>query len=107
MNFEPKISGTSVTDFGEIKRIHTIHGEIVSLSSLDALTNGEALKWVLDNYNFWSLNPEYAEGAHWGAVMSHDDILKVSIMENHPDKAEELRAHFGDNWMNHYIRFGH
>lgn len=107
MNFEPKISGTTVTDFGDIKRIPSICGEIVTLKHINTLKNEDAVNWIFEHYDLWALNPEKTEGANWGAVMSRDDILKVSIMENHPDKAEELRAYFGDNWMEHYIRFGH
>ena len=107
MKFEPKISGTTVTDFGEIKTSPAICGDIVTLKHINTLKNADAVNWIFEHYDMWSLNPDKADGANWGAVMKYDDILKVSILENHPDKAEELRAHFGDNWMNHYIRFGH
>lgn len=107
MKFEPKISGTSVTDYGKIKVFPHLLDNIVTLSDINKLTNKLAVQFILDTYNMLSLNAELADGANWGAIMSNDDILKASILENHPDLEAELQDYFGDNWLQHYIRFNH
>ena len=107
MKIESKISGWSISDFPSIKRIPTVTTQIVSLKNLDSLTNKAAVQWVLDKYNMVSLNPDYADGCHYGAIMHCDDIIKVSILENHPDLANELAERFGEKWMDYYLRFGH
>jgi len=107
MKFEPKISGVRVTDYGKIKVFPHLLDQIVTLHDINNLTNKRAVQFILDTYNMVSLNAEHANGASWGAIMSYDDILKVSILENHPDLEAELQDYFGDNWLQHYIRFNH
>jgi len=107
MKFEPKISGTSVTDYGKIKVFPHLLDQIVTLFDINKLTNQRAVQFILDAYNMVPLNADHAEGCNWGAIMSYDDILKVSILENHPDLEAELQDYFGVNWLKQYIRFNH
>ncbi len=107
MKFESKISGTRVTNYGKIKVFPHLLDQIVTLHDINNLTDKRAVQFILNTYNMVSLNADHANGANWGAIMSYDDILKVSILENHPDLEAELRDHFGDNWLQHYIRFNH
>ena len=107
MTIETKMSGWRISDLPEIKMIPTLMGDMITYAHLDQLTNKDVIDWLLRCYNFCKLNPEYAEGHHFGAWVEPDDLIKCSIAENHPDLAQELKEHFGDNWMDYYLRFGH
>ena len=100
MKFEGKISGVSVTDFDIIP---IFKDQIVNL--IDCLTiikRQETMDFLLDTFRF-SL---YKDG-QWRAVLDWDTIFKISILENYPNYEEELINYFGENWLKHYIRFGH
>ena len=106
MKIETKMSGWRISDLPPIKMIPNMD-EMVTYAHLDQLTNKEVVRWILRCYDFLKLNPERAEGHNFGAWMEQDDLIKCSIAENHPDLAQELKEHFGDNWMDYYLRFGH
>ena len=102
MKFESKISGTKVTEFGDIDMI--FDSEFITLQQvMERVTNQEVANWILDTLRFTISETT----GNWFATIDYDTIYKLSIMQNHPDKAEELKAYFGENWMKHYIRFNH
>ena len=103
MKFEPKISGTRVTDF-TIKRV--FGSPIIWLSEvMKTLKRQEAMDFLLDEYRFYKGN-EDKEG-DWYAFIDGDVDCKVSILENYPEYEEEMIEYFGSNWLQHYIRFNH
>ena len=107
MKIESKISGWSIID-AHIEIFPHLGNQIVTLNDIDKLSKRSA-QWILDTYNLVELNPEEV-GCHFGVIMSHDDIAKVSIMENHPEMEAELAAYFNDSfgdWRKCYLRFGH
>ena len=103
MKFESKISGTKVTDF-EITPL--FNGQIVCLSeAMKVITRQEAMNFLLDNFRFYK-GYEEKEG-DWLAILDHDTILKVTILNNYPEYEAELVEYFGEEWAKHYIRFNH
>ena len=106
MNIEAKVSGWRITDLPNFPHISTIGGQIVPLRHIDNL-NEETAQWILDTFNLVPLNRKLT-GSNYGVIMSHDDIIKVSIMENAPEVAEELNTFFSPtDWRKCYLRFGH
>lgn len=103
MKFEPKISGTRVTDF----KIETIfNSQFVWLSDAMAwISRQEAMDFLLDEFRF-SKGSEDKEH-DWVAILDFDSIYKLSILENYPDYEKEMIEYFGENWLQHYIRFNH
>lgn len=103
MTFEPKISGTRVQDF-KIERI--FDSQFVWLSDAMAkLQRQEAMDYLLDEFRF---SKGYEEKSHdWCAIIDSDSIYKVSILENYPEYEKEMIDYFGENWLQHYIRFNH
>lgn len=100
MKFESKISGTKVTEFGKIDMI--FDSEFITMADvMKNVTNQDVANWILDELRF-----TIGEKC-WFATIDWDTIIKLSIWQNHPDKLAELKAYFGENWMNHYIRFNH
>lgn len=107
MKIESKISGWSITDYN-IKIFPHLGDQIVTLLDIDKLST-RAAQWIFDTYNLVELNPDRA-GCNFGVIMSHDDIMKVSIMESYPELEAKLAAYFNDNfgdWRKCYLRFGH
>ena len=107
MKIESKISGWSITDF-DIKPIDSFRKDIVTLLDIDKLSKRSA-QWILDNYNLVALKKEVT-GCNYGVLMGHDDIIKVSIMENYPEYEQELADYFNPSfgdWTKCYLRFGH
>lgn len=107
MKIEPKISGWSISDFN-IKIFPHYMDEIVTLKDIDNLSK-ESAQWIFDNYNLVAFNKEIV-GCHYGVIMSHDDLCKVSIMESYPDLEKELADYFNPafgDWRKCYLRFGH
>lgn len=100
MTFEAKISGTSIRDFGKIN--YLFESEMITLQDvMEKVKNQEVANWILDTLRF-----TIGEKS-WFAFLDHDTLVKLSIWHNHPDKLAELKEKFGENWMNHYLRFGH
>ena len=105
MNFEPKISGTKVTDFS-ITPI--FKDQFVLLSEAQKVINRqETMNFLLDNFRFHKCGNEIEYPNEWVAVLDYDTINKISIMENYPEYEKECIDYFGEEWYNHYIRFNH
>lgn len=103
MTFEPKISGTRVTDF-EIKGIFI--PPVVWLSdAMRTLKHQETMDFLLDEFRFYK-GSEEREG-DWFTFIDGDTNYKVSILENYPDYEKEMIEYFGEKWLKHYIRFNH
>ena len=100
MKFEPKISGTRVTDF----KIKTpLKEQIHSLSEIiTKIQNQKTMDFILDTYRFTK-----GRGGEWYAVFDYDALYKIGILENHPEYEQEMIDYFGENWTEHYIRFNH
>lgn len=100
MKFEPKISGTKVTDF-EIKNIPLC--EIFSLKDVyEKIHRQETMDFILDTLRF-----SKTESGEWLAWIDFDFMYKIAILENYPEYEKELTDYFGENWLKHYIRFNH
>ena len=100
MKFEGKISGVSVTDF-DITPI--FKDQIVNLTDcLTIIKRQETMDFLLDTFRF-----SLCQDGQWRAVLDWDTIFKISVLENYPNYEEELINYFGENWLKHYIRFGH
>ena len=103
MKFEPKISGVRVDDF-EIEPI--FDSQFVWLSEcMEKIKRQETMDYILDTFRFYKGSEEKEHD--WVAILDYDTIDKVSIMENYPQYEKELIDYFGENWLKHYIRFGH
>lgn len=106
MTFEPKMSGTKVTDF-EIKPI--FNSQFVSLEDcIKADLKQEVMNFILDTLRFYKGDKEEGETVTpWYCIIDYDTIYKLSVLQNYPQYEQELKEYFGDNWLKHYIRFGH
>lgn len=107
MKIESKISGWSISECN-IKMFPHLRDRFVTLNDIDKLSTRSA-QWILDNYNLVALDP-HAAGCHFGVIMSRDDMMKVSIMEYHPDIEAQLIEYFNDlfgDWRKCYLRFFH
>ena len=105
MKFEPKISGTKVTDF----HITPIYGDQFLLLSQaqKIIKRQETMNFLLDNFRFNKCGNEIDYPNEWVAILDYDTIYKISIMENYPEYEKEMIEYFGENWTKHYIRFNH
>jgi len=100
MKFEPKISGTRVTDFS-IKGI--FNSQIISLADcMEKIHRQESMDYLLDTFRF-----SLCADGQWRAVIDFDSDYKIAILENYPEYEKEMIEYFGDNWVKHYIRFNH
>ena len=103
MKFEPKISGTRVTDF-TIER--TLKGQFHQLSDLmKTIQRQETMDFILDNFRFTKCNENYP--GEWYVIFDGDTLYKIAILENYPEYEKEMIDYFGSNWLQHYIRFNH
>lgn len=103
MKFEPKISGTKVTDF-DIKPI--FRDQFIWMSEImEKVQRQDTLDFILDNYRFYKGQEEKRNDLV--TILDHDTILKISIMESYPQYEQELKEYFGDDWFKFYIRFNH
>ena len=105
MKFEPKLSGTKVTDF----HITPIYGDQFLLLSQaqKIIKRQETMNFLLDNFRFNKCGNEIDYPNEWVAILDYDTIYKISIMENYPEYEKEMIEYFGVNWLNYYIRFNH
>lgn len=103
MQFEPKISGTKVTDF-DITPI--FDSQFVWLSDvMQAIQKQETMNFILDTFRF---TKGCAEKEHdWCAILDWDTILKITVLERYPQYEEEFKEYFGESWLKQYIRFNH
>lgn len=103
MKFEPKMSGTRVSDFN-ITPIFC--SQIVWLSeAMEVIQNAKTMDTLLTNFVFTKGCEEKAND--WGTILDHDTIMKLSVLENYPEYEKEFIEYFGENWFKHYIRFNH
>lgn len=103
MKFEPKISGTTVTDFN-VKPI--FDSQVVWLSELiEKIQTQKAMDYILDTFRFTKGCEEKSND--WVAVLNWDSIMKISILETSPETEKELENYFGEDWLKYYIRFNH
>lgn len=103
MKFEPKLSGTKVSDF-EITPIFC--SQFVWLSEvMEEIQNQKAMDFILDTFRFTKGCEEKSHD--WCAILDHDTIMKISVLENYPEYEKEFIEYFGENWFKHYIRFNH
>ena len=101
MKFEPKISGTKVTEFS-IKPLFC--SQIVTLKEcIEKVHRQETMDYILDTFRFMK-SGEY--GA-WYMIIDFDTDFKLAVMENYPEYEKEFKKYFGEEWMKHYIRFNH
>ena len=99
--FEPKISGTRVTNFC-IQPIFS--KQLILLSEVQkVIKRQETMNYILDTFRFSKCNENYPN--EWYAIISFDDDLKIAILENYPTYEQEMIDYFGKNWLKHYIRF--
>lgn len=103
MTFEPKISGTKVSDFN-ITPI--FESQFVWLSEcMEKVQNQKAMDFILDTFRFTRGREE--KDHDWCAILDWDSIYKISVLENYPEYEEEIEEYFGEGWLKHYIRFNH
>ena len=103
MNFEPKISGTKVTDFN-IKPV--FNTQFIMLSEVQkVIKRQETMNYILDTFRFIKCNENYP--GEWYAIIDFDTDYKIAILENYPEYEKEMIDYFGENWIKHYIRFNH
>lgn len=100
MKFTPKMSGTRVEDYDIIPIFDNPYIDLKTV--IDKVTRQETMDWILDNIRFTR-----GSNNNWYSVLDYDTLYKLSILENYPEYEKEMIEHFGENWMNHYIRFNH
>lgn len=105
MKFEPKISGVRVTDFDiECK----LSGQIHLLSELmEKIHEQKTMDFILDNFRFTKCGNQEEYPHEWVAVFDYDTLYKIAILEDYPEYEKEMIEYFGEDWLKHYIRFGH
>lgn len=103
MKFEPKLSGTKVTDFN-IKPL--FNSQFIMLSEIQKVINRqETMDFILDTFRFTKCNENYPN--EWYAIIDFDTDYKIAVMENYPEYEKEFVEYFGEKWIKHYIRFNH
>lgn len=103
MRFEPKISGTRVTDFN-IEPI--FKSQFIMLSkAMKTIKRQETMDFLLDTFRFTKCNENYPN--EWYAIIDFDTDYKLAILENYPEYEKEMIDYFGEKWYKHYIRFNH
>lgn len=106
MKFETKISGTKVTEYGDIKPF--FRDIDVTLNECQYyFEKQETMDFVLDNFRF--TKAERGDKKEWVCILDSDTRMKISIMEfdDYAEIRKEFEEYFGKNWLNHYIRFNH
>lgn len=106
MKFETKISGTKVTEYGDIKPF--FYDNTVTLKECQYyFDKQETMDFVLDNFRF--TKAEIGDKKEWVCTLDYDTLTKISIMEfdDYAGIRKEFEEHFGKKWLNHYIRFNH
>ena len=104
LEFEGKISGTTVTG-SEAQFL--FDSQFVSLSEvIEKVRRQETMNWILDTLRF--TKGEEVDGTQtWWCTIDFDTLMKLDIMEHHPDEEKQLEEYFGEDWMRQYIRFNH
>jgi hypothetical protein len=105
IDIKPMMSGWYISNYQDITHtVEQLEGKFSGYLAISKLTRPRALEWVVENYDIIRDNTD--EPCLF-AILHHDDMYKVAIMENHPSVEAKLKEHFGENWANHYLRFGH
>lgn len=105
MKFEPKLSGTKVTDFN-IEPI--FNSQFICLEDLIKMDlKQETMNWLLDTLRFSRGAREKEDDKIWWATIDWDSVYKLSCLENYPDYVKEFEEYFGEEWLKYYIRFNH
>ena len=105
MIFEPKMSGTSVKGWKCEKRL--FDSQFIELHDvMEKVQRQETMNFILDNLRFYKGEGDNGEPV-WYAIIDNDSIMKLSILEYCPEDEAELKEYFGEEWLKHYIRFGH
>lgn len=106
IKFEPKISGTQVTgsEIDEILNNEIFDSQFITLNLIqEKIHRQESMNWILDTLRF----TKSADGKNWWATISWDSIAGLTVMEKYPEIEKQFIEYFGENWMEHYIRFNH
>ena len=101
INIESKISGWKITGF-ETKPIFS--SQVVSLADCMAvIKKQETMNFILDTFRF----SKGMKDGTWFTTIDWDTIMKISILETNPEEENQLKEHFGENWLTNYLRFNH
>jgi len=106
INFDPKISGVRVTgsEIDEVLKNRVFDSQFITLNSIqEKIHRQESMNWILDTLRF----TKSADGKNWFATISWDSIAGLTVMEKYPEVEKQFIEYFGENWMEHYIRFNH
>lgn len=100
MKFEPKISGTRVTDYS-IELI--FDNQFISLTEcIEKIHKQETMDYLLDTFRF-----SICDDGNWLTIIDSDTDYKITILEKYPEYEKEMIDYFGENWLKYYIRFNH
>lgn len=106
IEFIPKISGTQVTgtEINEVENNLIFKSQFITLNDcIENIHRQESMNWILDTLRF----TKSADGTNWWATISWDSIAGLTVMEKYPEVEKQFIEYFGENWMEHYIRFNH
>lgn len=106
ITFDPKISGTRVTgtEIDEVLNNCIFKSQFITLNDcINNIRRQESMNWILDTLRF----TKSADGKNWWATISWDSIAGLTVMEKYPEIEKQFIEYFGENWMEHYIRFNH
>lgn len=104
LQFEAKMSGTKVIGS---EANFLFDSQFVSMDEVFVKVHRqETMNWILDTLRFYK-GDEVDGRQAWWTTIDFDTLMKLDIMENHPDEEKQLVEYFGENWMKHYIRFNH
>ena len=106
IKFIPKLSGVQVTgtEIDEVLKNRVFDSQFITLNSIqEKIHRQESMNWLLDTLRF----TKSADGKNWFATISWDSIAGLTVMEKYPEVEKQFIEYFGENWINHYIRFNH
>lgn len=106
ITFDPKISGVRVTgsEIDDVMYNIIFPSQFISLKDcIRKIHRQESMNWLLDTLRF--SKGERADD--WRAIIDWDSIAKLTILEKYPEVEKQFIEYFGENWMEHYIRFNH
>ena len=106
INFDPKISGVRVTgsEIDEIMQNIIFASQFITLKDcIKKIHRQESMNLILDTLRF--SKGKYA--GDWWTTIDWDSIAKLTVMEKYPEVEKQFIKYFGENWMEHYIRFNH
>lgn len=109
MVFEPKISGVTVRNF-DIKPL--FNSNIFSINDvINKDLSQKTMNFILDSLRFYRGEriEENKDECIWWTSIDMDTNYKLAVLEKpeYEEYRREFIEYFGENWMNHYIRFNH